>query len=144
MSMCGWGGGGGDPMGRNVRLHSGQERQPPFFFIDRRITKRTGNKEIGAGKGRGRGSGSGQNTSCTGSTSRRHEPQRRDLRSRVHHRYGWIPHNASSGFLDRPRAILGRIHLLDWFGALQLMDCPPLLWIISKSKYFRFYEVASN
>jgi hypothetical protein len=22
------------------------------------------------------------------------------------------------------------------------MDCPPLLWIISKSKYFGFYEVA--
>jgi hypothetical protein len=37
-------------------------------FIDRRITKHTGNKENGAGKGKGRGSGSGQNMSCTGSS----------------------------------------------------------------------------
>jgi hypothetical protein len=24
--------------------------------------------------------------------------------------YGWIPHNASFGFLDRPRGVLGQIH----------------------------------
>ena len=63
-------------------------------FIDRRIAKHTGNKENGAGKGRGRGSDIGQNTSCTGSSSRRHEPQRRDLRSRLQHRY--LPRTRSS------------------------------------------------
>jgi hypothetical protein len=26
------------------------------------------------------------------------------------HCYGWIPHNSSFGFLDRPRAVLGQIH----------------------------------
>jgi hypothetical protein len=29
--------------------------------------------------------------------------------------YGWMPHNASFGFLDRPPAILGQIHFLDRF-----------------------------
>jgi hypothetical protein len=24
--------------------------------------------------------------------------------------YGWIPHNAGFGFLDRPRGVLGQIH----------------------------------
>jgi hypothetical protein len=28
---------------------------------------------------------------------------------------GWIPYNASFGFLDRPRAVLGQIHFLDRF-----------------------------
>jgi hypothetical protein len=27
--------------------------------------------------------------------------------------YGWIPHNASFGFLDRPHGVLGQIHFLD-------------------------------
>jgi hypothetical protein len=47
-----------------------------------------------AGKGRGSGSGSGQNTSCAGSSRRRHEPPRRDLRSRLQHRY--LPRTRSS------------------------------------------------
>jgi hypothetical protein len=29
--------------------------------------------------------------------------------------YGWIPHNASFGFLDMPRPALGQIHFLDRF-----------------------------
>jgi hypothetical protein len=29
--------------------------------------------------------------------------------------YGWIPHNAGFGFLDRPRGVLGQIHFLDRF-----------------------------
>jgi hypothetical protein len=29
--------------------------------------------------------------------------------------YGWMPHNASFGFLDRPRGVLGQIHFLDRF-----------------------------
>jgi hypothetical protein len=24
--------------------------------------------------------------------------------------YGWMPHNAGFGFLDRPRGVLGQIH----------------------------------
>jgi hypothetical protein len=63
-------------------------------FIDRRITKHTGNKESGAGKGRDRGSGSSQNTSYTGSSRRRLEPPLRDLRSRLQHRY--LPRTRSS------------------------------------------------
>jgi hypothetical protein len=62
-------------------------------FIDRRITKHAG-KENGAGKGGGRGSGSSQNKSCAGSSRRRHEPPRRDLRSRLQHRY--LPRTRSS------------------------------------------------
>jgi hypothetical protein len=72
-------------------------------FIDRRITKRKGNKENGAGKGRGMGCGSGQNTSCTGSISRRHEPQRRDLRSHLHHTY--LPRTRSSAAHARAVAL---------------------------------------
>jgi hypothetical protein len=30
-------------------------------------------------------------------------------------KYGWMPHNASFGFLDRPRGVLGQIHFLDRF-----------------------------
>jgi hypothetical protein len=33
----------------------------------------------------------------------------------AHGCYGWIPHNAGFGFLDRPRGVLGQIHFLDRF-----------------------------
>jgi hypothetical protein len=58
--------------------------------------------------------------------------------------YGWTGQEPCSGFSDIERPTLGRIHFLDRFWALQLMAHSPLLWLKSKSKYFRFYEVASN
>ena len=35
---------------------------------------------------------------------------RREVHRRGYRNYRWMPHNASFGFLDRSRAILGQIH----------------------------------
>jgi hypothetical protein len=58
--------------------------------------------------------------------------------------YGWIGQRSSSGFSDRPRGVLGVFASSDRFWAPQLMAHPPCLWLKSKTKYFRFYEVASH
>jgi hypothetical protein len=74
-----------------------QKKRPSLLLIDRQITKHTHtgskeNRKRRRQRHRGSGSGSGQNTSRPGSSRWSHG--RRDLRSRLHHRY--LPRTRSS------------------------------------------------